>query len=83
MRKNYKTLLTYSIVVAAIGTNGLLLFGLLGNTAVNMYDCECGSKTYPECNPDRMPKDYIRDCWNKGPLCPLNAAKYRTGVPLR
>ncbi len=29
----------------------------------------------PECNPDRMLKDYIRGCWKKLPPCPLDAAK--------
>ncbi len=25
-----------------------------------------------ECNPDRMPKDYIRETWTKGLPCPLD-----------
>ena len=31
------------------------------------------SSINPECNPDRMPKDYIRECWIGGPPCPLDA----------
>ena len=31
------------------------------------------SNIYPECSPDRMPKDYIRETWKGGPHCPLDA----------
>ena len=38
-----------------------LLFGSLGDTQVDMCDCEYGSKVYPDCNPDSMSKDYGRE----------------------
>ena len=28
----------------------------------------------PECNPDRMSTDYVRECWKGGPPCPLDTA---------
>ena len=31
------------------------------------------SNIYPECIPDRMPKDYIRECWKGSPPCTLGA----------
>ena len=61
---------------------------ILRNCDVNMYyklfdtlnakeeeasECE-RSNICPEGNPDRMPKDYIRECWKDGPPCPLDVA---------
>ncbi len=37
------------------------------------------SEIYPECNPDRMSKDYIRECWMGGPPCPLDAEVETSG----
>ncbi len=57
-----------------IAGSGLFLFGERGSTQVDMCDCKRGSESYPDCNPDNTDKDYIRECWKKGPPCPLNAA---------
>ncbi len=48
------------------------LFNTLNATEVEPSGCE-RSNIYPECNPDRMPKDYIRECWKGEPPCPLDA----------
>ena len=37
------------------------------------------SKINPECNPDRMSKDYIRECWIGGPPCPLDVEVETSG----
>ncbi len=37
------------------------------------------SKVNPECHPDRMPKDYRRECWMGGPPCPLGAEVETSG----
>ena len=50
------------------------LFEMLNATEVETSGYE-RSNIYPECNPDRMPKDYIRECWKGGPPCPLDEAK--------
>ncbi len=40
--------------------------------------CE-GSNINPACIPDRMPKDYIRECWIGGPPCTLDAEVETSG----
>ena len=49
------------------------LFDTLNATEVETSECE-RSNIYPECNPDRMSKDYIRECWKGGPPCMLDSA---------
>ena len=41
------------------------------------------SNIYSECNPDRMPKDYIRECWKSSPPCPLDAANSKDNDTIR
>ncbi len=37
------------------------------------------SSINPECNPDRMSKDYIWECWKGSPPCPLDAEVETSG----
>ncbi len=41
------------------------------------------SKINPECNPDRMSKDYRRETWKGGPPCPLDAANSKYNNTIR
>ena len=54
------------------------LFGTWNATEVETSGCE-RSNIYPECNPNRMLKDYIRECWKDGPPCPLDAEVETSG----
>ena len=49
------------------------LSGTLNATEVGTSGCE-RSNINPDCSPDRISKDYIRECWIGGPPCPLDAA---------
>ena len=54
------------------------LFNTLNTAEVETSGCE-RSNTNPACNPDRIPKDYIRECWKGGPPCTLDAAVETSG----
>ena len=45
----------------------------LNATEVGTSGCE-RSNINPDCSPDRISKDYIRECWKGSPPCPLDAA---------
>ena len=64
-----------------------LAFGSLGIRLARPDTPEPGqcerSKIYPECNPDRMSNDYIRECWIGGPPCPLDAANSKDNDTIR
>ena len=47
------------------------LFDKGNATEVETSRCE-RSNINPECSPDRMSKDYIRECWIGGPPCTLD-----------
>ena len=54
------------------------LFGTWNATKEETSGCE-QSNIYPECNPNRMLRDYIRECWKDGPHCPLDAEVETSG----
>ena len=78
MRRGYKSkhreyirYFIFGIILAALAL-GSLGIRLGRPDTPEPVQCE-RSNIYPERNPDRIPKDYIRETWKYGPPCPLDA----------
>ena len=67
----------FGIILAALAFGSIGIRLARPDTPIPVQ-CE-RSKIYPECNPDRMPKDYIRETWKSSPPCPLDAEVETSG----
>ena len=71
----------FGIILAALAFGSLGI--RLGRPDIPIpVQCE-RSNINPTFNPDRMPKDYIRECWKGGPPCPLDAANSKDNDTIR